>query len=102
MSDSPAVVLAGIQNKIARLASERDDARKQCAELRSTIEQLKADIAERDEKLHYASLEIEFLSISHKLADTPQALADARKKIAGLIRRIDAAIALIKSDPADL
>lgn len=102
MSDSPSALIAGIQQKIARLAEKRDKAEIKCHDLEARIEALEADLAERDRQLRKANLEIEFLTLSHRLAASPQALADARKTVARIIRKVDAAIALIKSDPADL
>ncbi|MDE6271890.1 MAG: hypothetical protein K2M31_02655 [Muribaculaceae bacterium] len=102
MPDSPSALIAGIQQKIARLAEKRDEAQAKCYALEARIEALEADLAERDSQLQQANLEIEFLTLSHRLADSPQALANARKTISRIIRKVDAAIALIKSDPADL
>lgn len=102
MPDSPMAVMAGIQQKIALLAQQRDNAFAKCRILADRIEALESALAERDRQLRQANLEIEFLTLSHRLADTPQALADARKEISKLIRKVDAAIALVKTDPADL
>lgn len=101
MPDSPSVVLADIQKKIAALAESRDRAEEQCRRLRTDIDGLKAELSDRDARLQKAMLEIEFLTLSHKLADSPDALAEARRKIAGLIRKVDAAISLVKSDLAN-
>lgn len=102
MSDSPTIMLSEIQQKIARLAASRDEAIERSRMMSVEMEQLRTDLAEREKELQNARLEIEFLTISHKLADNPQAVADARRRISTMIRRLDAAIALIKSDPADL
>lgn len=42
--------------------------------------------------------EIEFLKLSHRLAASPEALVEARKKISSLIRTIDSCIRMIKED----
>ncbi|MCM1378341.1 MAG: hypothetical protein NC186_07865 [Prevotella sp.] len=42
----------------------------------------------------------EFLVVARRLADNPQALADTRRHIAGLIRRLDASIERLEDDPA--
>ena len=41
---------------------------------------------------------VEFLSLSHRLADSPQALIEARTKIASLIRTIDSCIRILKEN----
>lgn len=102
MPESPSALIAGIQQKIALLAAKRDEAESKCRELMRRIEGLESDIAEKEQALRQAHQEIEFLTLSHRLADSPAALAEARKTLARLIRKVDAAIALIKSDPADL
>lgn len=102
MPDSPSALMAGIQNKIALLAESRDKALAHCEELETKIYDLQSALRNREEELKQARIEIEFLTLSHRLADSPEALANARTTIARLIRRIDSAIALIKNDPANL
>ncbi len=43
-----------------------------------------------------ALLDIEYLQVSHKLAEDPDALIDTRRRIAGLIRNIDRCISMLK------
>ncbi|MDE6811715.1 MAG: hypothetical protein K2J15_05130 [Muribaculaceae bacterium] len=102
MPDSPSALIAGIQNKIALLSERRDRAESRCLELEKQIADLSATIRDKDQQLNEARLEIEFLTLSHRLADSPEALANARNTISRIIRKVDSAIALIKSDPADL
>ncbi len=102
MADSPTALIAGIQQKIAMLADSRDRALARCEELSARISDLEADLTESRESLQKANLDIEFLKLSHRLADSPEAIVNARKTISRLIRRIDSAINLIKSDPADI
>lgn len=102
MSTSPVDALNDIRRKIDSLAAQRDKAAARANDLSDEAGSLRNDLSERDKQLDKALLEVEFLSLSHRLADSPQALADARRKIKALIRKIDAAIALIKTDPGDL
>ena len=48
--------------------------------------------------LKAAQKDIEYLSLSHRLADSPEALVKARAEIARLIRTIDSCIRLIIED----
>jgi len=48
--------------------------------------------AERDRAL----MDAEFLAVSHKLADSPDVLVDARRHIAQLIRNIDRCLVMLK------
>lgn len=50
------------------------------------------------EMLDAAKKDIEFLSLSHRLADSPEAIISARNKISKLIRTIDSCIRIIKED----
>ncbi|MDE5842949.1 MAG: hypothetical protein K2H35_04360 [Muribaculaceae bacterium] len=84
------------------LSQSRDDAEARCLELEKQVADMAATIHDREQQLTQARLEIEFLTLSHRLADSPEALANARATIARIIRKVDSAIALIKSDPADL
>lgn len=102
MPESPSAILAGIQNKIALLAEKRDKAEARCLSLEKQIADLSASLSEKEEELRKALLEVEFLTLSHRLADSPEALAKARTTVAGIIRKVDSAISLIKGDPADL
>ena len=43
-----------------------------------------------------ALLDIQYLQVSHKLAEDPDALIDTRRRIAGLIRNIDRCISMLK------
>ena len=48
--------------------------------------------------LDNAKKNIEFLSVSHRLAATPEALISARNKVSKLIRTIDSCIRMINED----
>lgn len=102
MPDNPSATLAAVMQKIEQLADSRDDALKRCDALEKEIAALRLDLQNCRKDLHQARLDAQFLSLSHKLADSPQALAEARHIIGGLIRKVDAAIALVKNDPADI
>ncbi len=101
MANSPAANMAEIFQKINRLATQRDDAIARCARLEDKIADLQAELKDTGKRLEKALLDVEFLTVSHRLADTPEALADTRKLIEGLIRKVDSAIRLVKNDPAD-
>ena len=50
------------------------------------------------EDLEKAKKDIEFLSLSHRMAQSPEALVSARAKISQLIRTVDSCIRMIKED----
>ncbi|MBD5370716.1 MAG: hypothetical protein HDR80_06160 [Bacteroides sp.] len=102
MQNSTADISASVLEKVRELARQRDRALTEADELRRDNDNLRRDIEELRKELHAARLDVEFLTVSHRLADNPQALADARRLMASLIRKVDAAISLVRTDPADL
>lgn len=50
------------------------------------------------EELENAKKEIEFLSLSYRLASSPETIISARNNISRLIRTIDSCIRIIKED----
>lgn len=90
--------LQDLSRYIGILAAQRDEAREQLKTAREEIADLNYQLAALREELHRKSLDVEFLSLSHKLADSPQAVADARSTVKRMLTRVDKAIALIKED----
>ncbi len=69
-------------------------------------EQLRSQVADLDDRLAQASAErdralrdVEYLTLSHRLADNPEALVSARREVARMIRVVDRCITLLKDDP---
>lgn len=64
------------------------------------LEEENADLRRKETEAYIerdkALLDVEYLSVSHKLADNPDTLADTRRIIAGLIKNIDRCIAMLK------
>lgn len=100
MPNSIANNLTAIQQKIELLANSRDDALRQCALLQEENFALKRDLQSCREELHKTRLDAKYLEVSHKLADSPDALVRARHILGTLIKKVDSAINLIKNDPA--
>lgn len=92
--------LAALSERIEELAASRDSLRKKLAETEAENEELKRQNVEMQLEIKRLRLDNEYLTVSHKLADNPQALADARLTLRHLIARVDKAIALINDDPA--
>ena len=64
-------------------------ARSEEASLRHEVEALNRQVAQLESDMR-------FLRVSHRLAASPDALVEARRMVAGLIRNIDKAIADLK------
>lgn len=102
MPTPPPATLADIREKIRELAAQRDEAREHIKELESRISDLETDLDETRDELHRVRLDVEYLTVSHRLADTPDALVTARKTISALIRKVDSAINLLRNEPSEL
>ena len=92
--------LRDLTRKIGLLAAQRDDARRESEALRQQVEDLRHDLRLMQEELHKRDLDIEYLRLSHKLADTPEALANARKTVKQMIADVDRVIVMLRDDVA--
>lgn len=90
--------MSALSKKIDKLIVEHSRLRDVVENLKTENELLKARLETEQAALQAAYKDIEFLSLSHRLAATPEALAEARTKIARLIRTVDTCIRLIKED----
>ena len=87
-----------LARKIGILAAQRDNAVKELKRTQEALADLERELSQTREELHKKTLDVEFLTVSHKLADTPQALADTRNVIRKMIVKIDKAMAMLKED----
>ena len=83
---------------IGILASQRDEARAALKLASEEIEDLKKELEQAREELHQKDLDVEFLTLSHRLAESPQSLAEARATVKRILGKVDKAIALLKDD----
>ena len=98
MESSISKELQEMSRYVGELAAQRDEA---VAKLRRALEEvadLKRELSAAGEEIHRQKLDIEFLTLSHKLAATPAALAEARATVKRIIAGVDKAIALLKED----
>ncbi len=72
------------REQIVRLEKENEDLRTQLSETRAELDNTKKDV--------------EFLTMSHRLADSPDSVISARRRIARLIRTIDNCISMLKEE----
>ena len=84
--------------KIIVLSAQRDEAETKLRQALEEVASLRQELASALKEIHKQKLDIEFLSLSHKLADSPQALADARTKVKRMIAEVDKAISLLNED----
>lgn len=67
-----------------------------CKMLEERNADLEREAREMESERDKALLDVEYLCVSHKLADDPDRLVDARRRIAGLIRNIDRCLEMLK------
>ena len=91
-------IIADLRVRIAELARQRDVARRENARLRTEAETLRQELAETRSELAVARQEVDFLTVSHRLADDPDRLVSARRRLQRLIAKIDRCVALLKED----
>lgn len=96
MAQSLISILQQLELRQQELLSEMESLRLKCEELKEENADLRRNEAKALELRDKALLDVEYLSVSHKLADSPDSLADARRVIAGLIKNIDRCIAMLK------
>lgn len=87
-----------LKSKIDTLVAQRDDALRNLERSEAENGSLKKEIERLSQKLQQSDLDVEYLTVSHKLADSPQSLANARGIVQGLIKRVDKAIRLLSED----
>lgn len=87
-----------LSKKIDSLIETQKDLQERLKHLENENQELRTQHLKDQEDLDNAKKDIEFLKLSHRLADNPEALISARNKISQLIRTIDSCIRMIKED----
>ncbi len=91
-------VIKDLRAKIEKLASQRDAAIAAQQSMAQETEGLKQELEECREKLREARMEVDFLTVSHRLADSPANIISARRRLQRLIAKIDRCVSLLKED----
>lgn len=91
-------LLASLNDKINKLISVQENLLSRIEQLEEENEGLKAELNDKMKQLAKANTDIEFLTISHKLADSPDSIIATRRRIARLIKTIDNCISMINED----
>ena len=91
-------IIKDLRKKALFLASQRDKATAELGRLRQENEALKDQLSECRQDLQTARMEVDFLTISHRLAESPENLISARRRLQRLIAKIDRCVSLLKED----
>lgn len=87
--DTLAANIKGLQIRISELEEFNRKLQAENAELRREAEDAR-DMRDR------AMLDAEYLMLSHRLAESPDSIAEARRHLATLIRNIDRCLEMLK------
>ena len=90
--------ISKLSKKIETLLEEKKSLLERVKNLEIQNQELIQRHLKDQEEIERKNKDIEFLSLSHRLADNPEALVSARNKISQLIRTIDSCIRMIKED----
>ena len=91
-------IIKDLRRKMLTLAAEREQSAAKLEKLERENETLKEQLAECLNDLQTAKMEVDFLTISHRLADSPENLISARRRVQRLIAKIDRCVSLLKED----
>lgn len=98
MERSLTTIIDSLSSKARHLVSQRESLKEENADLKEEIARLKGTIDEDMNRIASLEKEVEFLKLSHRLADSPEALIESRRIVAALIRKIDRCITLLNDD----
>ena len=99
MAQAPILqAISTLNKRIEALLHQQDLLQKKLKELEMKNHLLEIRHNEDSEKLRQAALDIEFLEMSHRLADSPDKIISTRRKIASWIRTIDNCIRMINEE----
>ena len=90
--------LQSLQEKIIQLSEQRDEALRALRAANEEKADIERELRETQTALRQSRLDVEYLSLSHKIADNPRSLAESKELIRKLIRRVDKALRLISED----
>ncbi|MDE6409569.1 MAG: hypothetical protein K2K81_04920 [Muribaculaceae bacterium] len=96
MAPSLLSVLESMRVKIGALKESVDELRARNRILEEENEVLRRTIEDTARERDKAKLESDFLAVSHRLAQDPDTIIDARRLIGRLIRNIDRCIEMLK------
>lgn len=88
-------VLEELQRNITRLSSHEAQLLANIETLEKSKSDLEAELSGVRKELAAALSDVEFLKVSHRLADSPDALVETRRHIARLIRNLDTCIDML-------
>ena len=93
-----ASIIKDLRRKTLALAAQRDQMSASLERLSRENLTLKEELEICRKELESTRMEVDFLTISHRLADSPENLISARRRLQRLIAKIDRCVSLLKED----
>ena len=90
--------LGDLYKQIDEISAAHSNMQRQLELLREENRSLKADLESERKNLRKALSDVEFLSVSYRLADSADSVVSARRVIERLIRTIDNCIKMINEE----
>ncbi|MEZ3551056.1 MAG: hypothetical protein K1W02_10075 [Muribaculaceae bacterium] len=87
-----------VGQKVERLQTIHQGLHTRIAALEEENNNLRAELEETKKQLCNTRRDVEFLTMSYRLADSPDTIVSARRRIARLIRTIDSCISMLKEE----
>lgn len=91
-------ILTDLRKQFALLARQKDQAERERDDIRKEAERLKGELEDCRRERDMARMEVDFLTVSYRLADDPDHLIQARRRLQRLIAKIDRCVSLLKDD----
>ena len=91
-------LLKSVDSKVTELMAIHRRQREQIVRLEKENEDLRTQLSETRAELDNTRKDVEFLTMSHRLADSPDSVISARRRIARLIHTIDNCISMLKEE----
>lgn len=91
-------IITELRSAINLLVRRKNIAENENKEMKLELERLKTELEDCKHQLDLAKMEVDFLTVSHRLADDPNHLISARRRLQRLIAKIDRCVSLLKDD----
>lgn len=98
MAQSLVDLLSSVYDKIDRTDALLAQLKARVAFLENENENLRSELEDTRKELAKSMTDVEFLTMSHRLADSPDSIIATRRHIARLIRTIDNCISMLKEE----
>lgn len=97
--DQPLIpLLHTLDTKISQLADLNQSLHARIESLEEENQNLRLELEETKSRLKQAETDAQFLTMSHRLAQSPDTIISTRRHIARLIRNIDKCISMLKEE----